>query len=148
MRLWTVHPKYLDTKGLLAVWREGLLAQKVLQNLTVGYGDHPQLRRFLSTSDPPAAIATYLRCVYDESVRRGYYFQEEKIAPTEFQGQIACTRGQLLYEWGHLQEKLRERDPARYEATEGIEVPEGHPLFEIIDGEVESWEIIEKPGRK
>lgn len=31
MRLWTLHPKYLDTKGLVALWREALLAQKVLQ---------------------------------------------------------------------------------------------------------------------
>ncbi|WP_368086417.1 pyrimidine dimer DNA glycosylase/endonuclease V [Nitrosomonas sp. Nm34] len=26
MRLWSIHPKYLDAKGLLALWREGLQA--------------------------------------------------------------------------------------------------------------------------
>jgi hypothetical protein len=31
MRLWSLHPRYLDAKGLQAVWREGLLAKKVLQ---------------------------------------------------------------------------------------------------------------------
>jgi len=31
MRLWTIHPKYLDRQGLLALWREALLAQKVLR---------------------------------------------------------------------------------------------------------------------
>jgi len=25
MRLWTLHPKYLDARGLVALWREGLL---------------------------------------------------------------------------------------------------------------------------
>jgi len=30
MRLWSLHPRYLDAKGLVALWREGLLAQKVL----------------------------------------------------------------------------------------------------------------------
>jgi len=30
MRLWSIHPKYLDRQGLLAVWRESLLAQSVL----------------------------------------------------------------------------------------------------------------------
>ncbi|HKX52383.1 MAG TPA: pyrimidine dimer DNA glycosylase/endonuclease V [Nitrosospira sp.] len=37
MRLWTLHPRYLDTKGLVAAWREALLAQKVLSGLTSGY---------------------------------------------------------------------------------------------------------------
>jgi hypothetical protein len=27
MRIWTVHPRYLDPKGLVAAWREALLAQ-------------------------------------------------------------------------------------------------------------------------
>jgi hypothetical protein len=141
MRLWTVHPRYLDTKGLLALWREGLLAQKVLENSTLGYRNHPQLRRFFSSSDPVAAIAVYLRVVFHEAIQRGYHFREEKIAPADFQGQISCTHGQLLYEWQHLREKLRHRDPNRYQATEGITEPEAHSLFRIVDGDVESWEI-------
>jgi len=60
MRLWTVHPRYLDTKGLLAAWREGLLAQKVLQDKTSGYRNHPQLLRFRATANPTASIASYL----------------------------------------------------------------------------------------
>ncbi|MFP3165813.1 MAG: pyrimidine dimer DNA glycosylase/endonuclease V, partial [Nitrososphaeria archaeon] len=30
MRLWSLHPSFLDKQGILGVWREGLLAQKVL----------------------------------------------------------------------------------------------------------------------
>lgn len=30
MRLWSVHPGWLDAKGLVAAWREGLLARAVL----------------------------------------------------------------------------------------------------------------------
>ena len=52
MRLWSIHPKYLDTKGLLAVWREALLAKKVLENKTKGYKNHPQLERFKQQNDP------------------------------------------------------------------------------------------------
>lgn len=37
MRLWTLHPKYLDPKGLVALWRETLLAQRVLAGRTRGY---------------------------------------------------------------------------------------------------------------
>ena len=141
MRLWTIHPRYLDTKGLLAVWREGLLAQKVLQNRTVGYRNHPQLKRFLSASDPAAAIASYLREIHRESVQRGYQFSEDKIAPVEFHDQISCTRGQLGYEWTHLLEKLKQRDRARYQALRDLSEPEPHPLFHIIGGEIEDWEI-------
>jgi hypothetical protein len=45
MRLWSVHPKYLDARGLVALWREGLLAQAVLRGRTSGYVRHPQLRK-------------------------------------------------------------------------------------------------------
>jgi hypothetical protein len=141
MRLWTIHPRYLDTKGLLAVWREGLLAQKVLQNKTVGYRNHPQLRRFIASPNAVGAIAMYLREIYEEAVRRGYRFDEDKIVAAEFRGQINCTRGQLLYEWNHLYEKLKHRDPSRKRAMETINEPEPHPLFQIIDGDVEDWEI-------
>src|SRR5215210_1201323 len=141
MRLWTIHPRYLDTKGLLAVWREGLLAQKVLQNQTVGYQNHPQLRRFLSSSHPLAAIAGYLQGIYHEAIQREYQFNADKIVRAVFAGQIASTRGQLLYEWKHLREKLRRRDAIRYQAMENIREPEPHPLFHIIDGDIEDWEI-------
>lgn len=37
MRLWSIHPRYLDTKGLVALWRETLLlAQAVLFGNTKG----------------------------------------------------------------------------------------------------------------
>lgn len=141
MRLWTLHPQYLDTKGLLAVWREGLLAQKVLQNETVGYRNHPQLRRFRSAVNPVAAIGVYLEGIYREAIQRGYRFAQTKIVRKEFNHQIPCTRGQLLYEWEHLREKLKQRDVDRYLAMESIKEPEPHPLFHIIAGDVEDWEI-------
>jgi hypothetical protein len=38
---------YLDGRGLVALWREALLAQAVLRGRTRGYR-HPQLARFRS----------------------------------------------------------------------------------------------------
>lgn len=67
MRLWTLHPKYLDRQGLLALWREGLLAQAVLAGKTKGYRNHPQLIRFKSARDPLAAIGCYLTIVHREA---------------------------------------------------------------------------------
>src|SRR5580765_1774891 len=116
MRLWTLHPKYLDAKGLVALWREALLAQKVLQGATRGYKNHPQLARFRKLTSPPAALATYLRAVHDEATRREYAFDVSKIGAGKFHGRIPETRGQLLYEWAHLKRKLKRRDSARYRA--------------------------------
>jgi|SRR5215207_9720028 len=144
MRLWTIHPKYLDTKGLLAVWREGLLAQKVLQNETKGYRNHPQLKRFILSTDAVGAIGTYLLGIYREAVQRGYHFSEDKINQSEFRGQIPCTQGQLLYEWNHLQEKMRQRDASRYQEMASVGEPEPHPLFHVIEGDIEDWEIRKK----
>jgi hypothetical protein len=57
MRIWSVHPRYLDRQGLTAGWREGLLAQKVLTGTTKGYRNHPQLRRFRAAGDGAALDA-------------------------------------------------------------------------------------------
>ncbi|MCX9084482.1 MAG: pyrimidine dimer DNA glycosylase/endonuclease V [Candidatus Methanoperedens sp.] len=59
MRLWSIHPKYLDGKGLVALWRESLLAQKVLNGETKTYRHHPQLRRLRAHPDPKGAIAFF-----------------------------------------------------------------------------------------
>jgi hypothetical protein len=141
MRLWTVHPRYLDTKGLVAAWREALLAQKVLKGETKGYRNHPQLNRFKALTEPVGAIAAYLCAVYEEAARRGYSFDAKKIEPASYDGRITCTRGQLLYEWSHLKEKLRSRDAKRYRTFESVAEPDAHPLFKIIEGAVEPWEI-------
>lgn len=144
MRLWTLHPKHLDAKGLVALWREALLAQKVLQGGTRGYRHHPQLRRFLATARPAAALARYLAAVHEESVLRGYHFDATKIGPKRFRGSLAETQGQLLHEWEHLRRKLKRRDPARFRATRSVVMPEHHPLFRIVPGEVREWEKV--PG--
>src|SRR5688572_18725755 len=148
MRLWTIHPRYLDTKGLLALWREGLLAQKVLRDLTSGYRNHPQLKRFKASPDPTAAVGAYLRAVHEEASRRGYNFDGGKIGREDFGGRLACTRGQLLYEWGHLKNKLRQRDAARHGELADVAEPEAHPLFEIVEGGVEDWEVVAGVGQK
>lgn len=140
MRLWTIHPRYLDTKGLLAAWREALLAQKVLQNKTKGYRGHPQLLRFKACGDPTASVASYLRGIYQEAAGRGYSFDATKIDPSSFSGRIRCTRGQLLHEWSHLKLKLQTRDAKIYAELLQIAEPQPHPLFQIVDGDVEEWE--------
>ena len=141
MRLWTLHPQHLDAAGLVAAWRESLLAQKVLQGRTVGYRNHPQLARFKALRDPAAAAATYLAGLHAEAQRRGYRFDATKIGPGRVRLRTAATRGQLRYEWEHLKNKLRIRNPAKNRELQALKQPVAYPLFEIVPGEVERWEI-------
>jgi hypothetical protein len=142
MRLWTLHPRHLDAQGLVALWREGLLAQKVLQGGTKGYKNHPQLVRFRDSPDAQAAIAAYLSCVKDEAASRGYAFDASKIAATRVSITIEETEGQLLYEWRHLQQKLKRRDATRHKTGRAVVLPAAHPLFRIVPGDVRSWERV------
>lgn len=146
MRLWTLHPRYLDARGLVAVWREGLLAQAVLDGRTKGYVHHPQLDRFRSRPSPRGAIAAYLRAVHAESVQRGYRFAAEKVGPARHVGAIAVTRGQLEHEWEHLLAKLAVRDPAWRARLATVRRPRAHPLFRVVPGDVEPWERITPPA--
>jgi hypothetical protein len=141
MRLWSLAPHYLDAKGLVALWREGLLAQNVLLNKTRGYKNHPQLNRFKNTPNPAGAIASYLRSVVDEAERRGYHFDRSKIANRRFTGKIPVTRGQLEYELSHLRYKLKTRAPELYLQSKAIVTPEPHPLLKVVPGKVEDWEV-------
>ena len=142
MRLWTLHTRYLDAKGLVALWREALLAQKVLQGKTKGYRHHPQLIRFQAHSRPEAAVASYLAVVLEEADHRGYHFNGNKIHKTRSRGKIIETKGQLLYEWRHLKRKLRRREYHKYRALLSIKNPDPHPLFRIISGPYRAWEKV------
>src|SRR5436190_6089229 len=142
MRLWTLHPKYLDARGLVALWREALLAQKVLRGLTRGYKHHPQLTRFRAHAKPVAAVAAYLKVIYDEARRRGYEFDASRIARHRVIVELQETKGQMLYEWAHLARKLKQRAPQILAQHGKISVPEPHPIFKLISGSVQDWEII------
>jgi len=142
VRLWTLHPKYLDSKGLVALWREGLLAQAVLRGQTKAYERHPQLMRFRKSRTPIKGIAAYLRIVHSEGKRRGFKFDVGKIARGGKVERLTVTRGQIKYEWDHFMAKLLKRDPKRFLDLMSVQRIDPHPLFKIIQGGVEDWEKI------
>ncbi|MFA6888002.1 MAG: pyrimidine dimer DNA glycosylase/endonuclease V [Candidatus Woesearchaeota archaeon] len=131
MRLWSIHPKYLDRQGLLAVWREGLLAKKVLEGKTKGYTKHPQALRFKHTKDPLKAINQYLKYIEKEAKKREYTFDKTKITRTTIKSRIPVSKEQLLFELQHLKNKLKKRSPQKYEEIKKIKTPETHPSFKI-----------------
>lgn len=147
MRLWSVHPRYLDRQGLTACWREALLAQAVLAGRTTGYRNHPQLERFRASSDPVRAVGSYLAAVADEAAVRGYRFDRTRIdrSPDAAAAPVAAipvTDGQLAHEWGHLRAKLAARSPSVGARWAEVAVPVPHPSFVVVPGPVASWERV------
>mgnify|MGYP001175229659 FL=1 len=159
MRMWSLHPSHLDRQGLVAAWREALLAQAVLADRTTGYRHHPQLQRFRDTANPLETIGGYLWGLHGDAVARRYSFNEQKIiaagvpadtasvpggaagvpAGLGMGAKLTVTQGQLDYEWAHLGEKLMRRSPddgARWQHAS----PTPHPIFEVVPGGVEAWE--------
>ena len=141
MRLWSLHPGLLDRVGLIALWREGLLAQKVLLGKTKGYCFHPQLTRFRATKHPGEAIATYLWAVHAEATKRGYRFNSLKIASRKRAISLPVTCGQLAFELEHLARKLRSRDREALSKML-LRRPLPHPMMRVVRGRIEPWEIV------
>lgn len=140
MRLWSIHPCYLDSMGLVALWRETLLAQAVLKGETKGYKFHPQLERFKKCSSPQSAIASYLTTIYNEALSRGYSFNKSKIGTVHESAIIQVTSGQLEFERIHLMQKLNNRSKDAYNKWHTLETLEQNPMFEVYDGKIELWE--------
>ena len=137
MRLWSLHPRYLDAAGLVALWRETLLAQKVLRGGTKGYTRHPQLERFRRHPLSLEAVASYLECVHAEATFRRYRFDKSRICPCDRCAMpIAVTDSQLVFELEHLRKKLKTRDPKRCAQLENLILPEPHPLFICVPGPI------------
>lgn len=146
MRLWSIHPKYLDVKGLLGLWRESLLAKTVLLGKCKAYYHHPQLYRFLNTCNPIIYINLYLKYIYKESKQRKYSFNKKKIDFFDDINykKINITNDQLTYELNHLKKKLKKRSIINFNYLINIHNKniEANPIFNIINGNIEKWEKI------
>jgi len=142
VRLWSLHPKYLDSQGLVALWREGLLARKVLQGATTGYRNHPQLERFKAQRNPASSVSAYLDEVWGEACRRGYNFDRSKIGARRWCAPIEVTRGQLDYEFQWLCAKLKTRAPAKFKEVSRVRTVDAHPNFKVTAGPVAAWEKV------
>lgn len=140
VRLWSIHPRYLDAQGLVALWREALLARAVLRGQTKGYRHHPQLDRFKAHPAPRSAISTYLDAIYLEASARSYSFDPKKSGSGRTLDLMVVSNGQIAFEWEHLLRKLSMRSPARYRQLRTIRRPRCHPFMRQRAGPVESWE--------
>ncbi len=144
MRLWSIDFKYLDSKGLVALWRETLLAKNVLEGNTKGYKNHPQLIRFKQADNSLVAINTYLYYIYSEAKNRGYNFNESKFDSQciDLSLKLNVTDGQLDYEFKHLLNKLKIRDYDKFLKYGNETIIAANLLFEISKGSVADWERV------
>jgi hypothetical protein len=140
MRLWSIHPQYLDAQGLVALWREALLARAVLRGQTRGYRSHPQLDRFRAHAFPRSAISAYLAAIHSEATARGYLFDKHKIGPLRMVHSISVTTEQISYEWEHLLRKMSVRSRMLHRRWRTVPIPKCHPLFSVVPGPTEPWE--------
>jgi hypothetical protein len=143
MRIWSLHPKYLDAKGLVALWRETLLAKHVLEGKTKGYTNHPQLLRFKEMKKPVEAVHQYLSVVHEEAGRRGYNFDRTKFNPEHKKVTMNVTTRQVAYETSHLLKKLEVRDDKKYKEVRRNKTLEPHPMFKVVPGNIAEWEVVE-----
>jgi hypothetical protein len=142
MRLWSISPQYLDTKGLVALWREALLARKVLEGNTKGYTNHPQLNMFKTLPLSVNALDSYLNFVYQEALIRDYKFSQDKLLNLPFEIKIPVTKGQIEFEFNHLLNKLQGRDREKYNLLKDLKEIQLHPIFLQVEGNVEDWEVL------
>ena len=148
MRLWTIHPKFLDRQGLLGLWLEGIVAQNALSGLKKGYSNHPQLNRFKAQEVPLSFLGSYLEVVAKEGHSRGYNLRLDRVTINRTEDKIPVTIGQVHYEFQHLSAKLSRRDKEAYQKLQAIQTGGKtlseliHPIFMVVPGEIEAWERI------
>lgn len=130
MCLWSIHPKYLDKLGLIALWREGLLAQKALSVPSTQYIRHSELERFKNNENPLKAIGSYLCYVAAEGAKRGYNFTHERIVYPNFDDYLIIINDDTLnLEVKNLKNKLKLRDKTKFKELTEMSKIESNPAF-------------------
>lgn len=131
----------------MAQWREGLGAQTSLRawyfgDSTVGYQNHPQLERFKTCENPLGALHYYLLNTYSDSLVRKYKFNVSKLIVPDDTAyvHIPLHEGQLDYEIERLRGKIEKRAPEELWRLE--EKRESAYIFQLVDGDVETWEKV------
>ena len=134
MNLWSFHPKYLDEKGLRAVWQDALFAQNVLSGRIKDHRKYyPQLMKFNNYFEPLAAIGAYLGFIYDDGVERGIIFQEHKIMHRSKRENIfQVDRERLEDEFEQYKRKMQTVSMLQTAKLRQVSKVEPHPIFEVV----------------
>jgi hypothetical protein len=141
MRIWSIHPKYLDSKELLNLWNETIQAKNEFLTKFSGHFSNKQLERFLDLKNPLEAINSYMSSIYREAVKRDFSV-DDSFMDWDFDDsiQIPVTAGQISHEISKLKSRLRERDEKKLQKLNGRTFLELHPIFYSVPGTIEEWE--------
>lgn len=141
MRIWSIHPKYLDTKRLTAQWREALLCKNVIEGKTKGYVNHPQFIRIKNHNKPIEFINAYLLTIWEEANKRLFKYDKSKIDMDKailFKNKMEVSDKQLEYEYYHMMLKSGKIEHIL------INEIESNPLFNIIEGDIMIYERVKE----
>lgn len=153
MRLWTIHPKYLDGKRLTSQWKEGIQMMHIWKEIgenpepakRLGYVSHPQVRRLSNLLVADSGLISlllhqHLTAVHEESVQRSYSFNKKLIddlAPDcKNAPKVYVTMGQVAYEFALMATKNNEW--SQKVAIDPYMLC--NPIFQVVSGSIESWE--------
>ena len=109
---------------------------------------HLAMGRAIAAGKPCFVEASVLReplpALAAEADRRGYRFDRSRIdvVPAALAVPLVpVTDGQLAYEWAHLLAKVGARNPHLLGELTLVTSPQPHPLFMVVPGDVEDWEV-------
>ena len=141
MRLWSLHPRYLDPKGLVALWREALARPGRAPGAIPG--DIATIPSCSDSARSPLRVAaspsTFGPCTRNRS-SEATASTGARLCTGGTVARVDVTRGQLDFEWRHLLAKLEKRNPPVLEALQNTGDPAPHPLFRVVPGAIEEWE--------
>lgn len=146
MRIWSLHPKYLDKKELIDSWNDGLRTIGILTRNHQGSIFRPELSRFRSQSEPIIAVEKYLLSIANEAKRRGYMVDIRKLPsiPVVVSHKIPVSSGQIEYEWRQLMHVLAGRSPGFLRRIEYSPSHDINPIFYKRPGhDIETWEKLD-----
>lgn len=132
MRLLSIHPKYLDKHALIALWREGLLAQKALSDGASVGKDSVHLVNFKNKANPVRAIGSYLSFVAAEGAKQGCRLNHERILHPNFDnGFMEADAEQMVVEFEQLKARLKMRDKPKFKTLKDMRKIEANPVFNL-----------------
>lgn len=132
MRLWSIHPKYLDKHALIALWREGLLAQKALSGKGLVDEANVQLVRFKKSANPVRAIGSYLSFVASEGAKQGCKLNHERILQPNFEAKFMTTDvAQMELEVEQLKARMKTRNKDKFKLLTDVHKFEANPVFTL-----------------
>lgn len=148
MRLWSIHPKYLDNRSLMVFWNDAILAKSSILGKIDFHSPHFQ--RFKYIDNKEHVLNVYMKEIFLEGSKRNLNFDKNQIEdifllPLLTSDLIDLTYGQLKFEFELLVDKFKStnnNEALEFLMNSYIKDDQIESLvFHLTDGPMESWDI-------